>query len=56
MKLREATVKIFEDASAAALETAVNTFLKGAGEAQLISIQYSGDASTHTCCVIYTQS
>lgn len=40
MKLRQSTLKVIEAASAAAFETAVNTFLKASIEEELVSITF----------------
>ena len=56
MKLSQAKVKVITAASAAALETAVNTFLEAAKEGVFIDIQYQFVAGEYTACIVYTKS
>jgi hypothetical protein len=54
MKITAARVAIFEDATAAGLETTVNAFLQTGGEKQLISVHYAASASALSAMIVYT--
>jgi hypothetical protein len=54
MKLREAKVKLLTDATAAGLETAVNTFLATAKEGDFIGVQYQATGTEYSALVLYT--
>jgi hypothetical protein len=63
MRLREVQIKVFEDVSLAALETAVNTWLQSfsgsddtASNRQLVSIHYAQSESFDTAGTIRYQS
>lgn len=54
MKLNQAQIKTFGDASLAALETAVNAWLVTGGERQLITVLYSANGTVYSAIVVYT--
>lgn len=55
MKLNQAEVKIITDVAAAGLEAAVNAYLQQRSEKSFVSIQFTTDAGTHTCYIVFTK-
>lgn len=53
MKAREVKVTAFQDASAAMLAAAVQTFTQSLGEAVLLSLQFTGDGTVFAAFVVY---
>lgn len=55
MKASQVLVRVLSDASAAALETAVNAFLAALTEETLIRTHFSVDAGTFSAMIVYTK-
>lgn len=55
MKLSQVKVKTISNATLATFESDLNTFLAGALEKELISIQYQWDGATYTALIIYAE-
>ena len=59
MNTRQATLKVITDADPVGFETAVNTYLKGTTEEELVSIQFTshtdGATERFTAYIVYTK-
>lgn len=53
--LRFVRVRVLEAGTVGALETAVNSFLDGAGEARLITVRYGITGSNYSALIVYSQ-
>ncbi len=53
MKLAQIRVKVFSEATAVALEAAINAFVATQGEAVFISIQFSADGAVFSAHIVY---
>jgi hypothetical protein len=54
VKLSAVKVKVFNAASAAALDAAVNAWLPAQSEATLLAVLYAVDAGDYSVCITYT--
>jgi hypothetical protein len=54
MKVNQIKVHLIDAASAAALETAITTWVQGLGEATFIGIDYQVSGSSYSVLVTYT--
>lgn len=59
LKLRQTTLKVITDVSAAGFEAAVNDWLKGTTEEELVSIEFTatdnGTTERFTAYIVYTK-
>lgn len=54
MKVSQLKTKTIVQASAAALDAAIATWVAAAGEAELIELQYMLDGANYTVLIVYT--
>lgn len=55
MKLRNLRVEVIEAASAAALQTAIETFLADGDERDLVELEFRFDGDDYVVLILYTE-
>lgn len=54
LKVRQIVTKTIEAATAAALDTAVATYVRGLAEEDLIATHFNHISGSYVCCIVHT--
>lgn len=55
LALRVLRSRVFSEASAAALESAINTWLEDRDEEQLVAVEYAVDGGAYSAIILFTE-